>query len=256
MRKPLLMKYAAYFSNVFWLVDWPHWDHSASLPSDEHLCEQGEPHQCVNSLLPNLEEADGILYMHFDAALNPCSFARVLDTDKLGYFNKRFVETKTPEQMDECNKEGHTPHCNWLYWDKGGTHTVRDKWLLALADVQEQFGGRLLKDSNSSEDQDFRTVWMGMDDFFYIPRTAFEDYTVLTSALDKHAVFHEIKGPAIVHFTHRLSGVEIQDFKCWGGVSFSINAADVRSPNFVCGHHVQYNEGGADSAVAILLSIL
>ncbi|CAE7180187.1 UTR6 [Symbiodinium microadriaticum] len=251
LRRPLILSYRPFFREVRWLLSWP--NSTGQLRAEEHLCEKpGDPYLCVTQVGKQLERdgtaSTGILYMHFDAVLAPCSFAQRFDARKIGTFgSKAQLRWDTFEGLDRCNginavgfESLPNLHCPWHLWESNRLR-LRD----ALAELRH--AGVLSFPAELSQG-----CWTGYDDLFYLPWPALHTYGVLAEIFARHNVHHEIAGPTALAVAS-LNGLEMQDFGCKVGVLNPLTLRVVTAPDFVCGHEVHYQEEGMVEAVEAVI---
>ncbi|CAE7268441.1 CSTLP2 [Symbiodinium natans] len=246
LRRPLILSYVPFFKEVRWLLSWP--NSTEELRAKEHLCEkQGDPYLCVTKVAAVVEAvggSSGILYMHFDAVLAPCSFARRFDPGKIGTFGSRAqLRWGTFASLDRCNAPN-ASHvgCAWQAWHLWDVN--REPLAGALSEMRLEL---------PLPAQLSQGCWLGYDDFFYLPRGAFRTYGALAEVFARHNIHHEIAGPTALAVTQNISGLEMQDFACKLGVLKPLPLEEVTAPDFACGHEVHYQETGMVEAVDALI---
>ena len=248
LRRPLLMSYEPFFLEVRWLLAWP--TEEIQLRDQEHLCQDpGDPYLCVAKVAKMLEPnaaSVGLLYMHFDAVLAPCAFVQRFNPAKLGTFGlEAQLDWRTFQHMDQCNDPFAHLDCEWKVWSRS-----KAAFLASVAELQQEYP-QLSAVSVG--------CWVGFEDFFYLPRRGFQAYGHLAEIFARgqpRPAHHEIVGPTILALTRKLSGLELQDFRCALGVQEPLTVQQVTSPDFACGHEVHYQDDGIVEAVAAILAPL
>ncbi|CAJ2502194.1 Uu.00g095880.m01.CDS01 [Anthostomella pinea] len=151
----------------------------------------------------NTSDIEGLLYYHFDAWVHPFDFAGE-DMTNMWFNDVSRWASPSFECMTEIEQSGWQP-----------LHDGRALHVQALATVQK------LVAANAPYVIDPHEFCTGWSDFYYIPRTLFEDYIYLALAFHERRTFHEVVIPTIIHIIdqsrRRIPGRSIiSRFPAWG----------------------------------------
>lgn len=241
-RRPIFEGYRPHFHSVEWLLN--PWNNLPQ-PAWATLClpGPGDPHNCVSEFMQKNEnrERNGVLYMHFDAVVSPCTFGLLLDPFKVGLFRMDDAHFHTFGHLNKCNSVPDSG-CLWYYWSPAAGENFRK----AIEVSRKMYPG-IPADLSGA-------VWHGMDDFFYVPMGALSTYKVLANNFMKADVFHEIAGPTILRLTSDITGSGLQDFGCLGGCCAGVFKNDLEKLDFKCGHKVNYLEAGIPESVTAVVN--
>ena len=145
-RLPLLNKYAQYFKAVKFLRSWPELEQHP-LPTNTFRCNDkpgagpGDPYMCLSQVFDASKDSAGLLYMHFDAVISPCTFAEHFDQAKVGLFDaKPQYRWHTYKEFDKCNVVPWKPWkgCFWRWWDAKGRHAKRRAFMNSMMGLKFQ----------------------------------------------------------------------------------------------------------------------
>eukprot|EP00746_Dinoflagellata_sp_MGD_P005531 gnl/MRDRNA2_/MRDRNA2_110708_c0_seq1.p1 gnl/MRDRNA2_/MRDRNA2_110708_c0~~gnl/MRDRNA2_/MRDRNA2_110708_c0_seq1.p1 ORF type:complete len:362 (+),score=34.04 gnl/MRDRNA2_/MRDRNA2_110708_c0_seq1:119-1204(+) len=242
-RKPLLDLYGKFFKAV------------KHMNSQEGSCPEGQssgdPHLCLSRIMEDDGgQYDGVLYMHFDAVLSPCGLGQHFDPTRLGLFGTTptQLEVARIEWLDSC-KSDLSKNCSWQWWDTTGIQ--KKGWLDSVSTIKQLVDMHRIP-SQELEWMDVQ-LWKGVDDLFYIPKTAYTHYSELAKVFARNGVFHEIAGPSMRQIMHTHLSIPVQDLGCIGGCIVLLQPPQLENVSFQCGHKVDYTQESALRAVQTLL---
>jgi len=232
--------------------------------SDEHICRQREPlfrgykkffpdvmyittrdcprhgtdpHRCLADIMEGrAARRDGIFYMHFDALIRPHRLAVGFDTSSLASFHG--------DRRCRINQGGDQVGCSWDGWH---AHTTGQRFQDAVQELRMK--------SADFRRLDNRHFYLGVDDLFYLPRSAFPMYATLVEPFHRRTVHKEMTGPTIRHFLQLLTGVKLVSLACTGSCCEKVGQEVMLAPDFRCGHPIRLNEPNITESAALAISL-
>uniref|UniRef100_A0A7S1MT39 Hexosyltransferase n=1 Tax=Alexandrium catenella TaxID=2925 RepID=A0A7S1MT39_ALECA len=204
-REQIFRKYAPFFGDVFYMT---RANGCAGMPDDPHVC-------VADVMKTRGADRDGVLYTHFDALISPSKLAADFNKDAFASFQKDM----------ECNvdSQANLQGCSWGNWNE----IMKSRWRKA---------------SDTTDYIDPTTVFIGEDDIFYIPRKAFQMYSVMARGFAKAQVYHEVVGPTIRGMIARNLSIPIINMKCFGDCCHELTREDALDSRFRCGHRFDLRE--------------
>ena len=244
-RMPLLRSYAPFFHDLHFSmpgyvknepVDFLNLTHdSHESPDVIFYAPLADTMQVILTAPASSPEAsiDGVLNFHFDAWIDPLSFANE---------NLNLIQYATsPSPRLQCMKTlSRYPD----YWGWDPTHLFHEQARSAI---------RALKSLDLGYDVDLDEWCVGWSDIFYIPRRFFVDFIYLSRVFASFHSFHEVAVPTIVNIidrTYRRQGHATRSVvnhigDCYGSCcSPGATIDDVLEKR--CGHRLDY---GGDATV-------
>lgn len=252
LRSNVVNGWRPFFRTVLYVINHPNHHLSTPLPSWASAFCDGEidPISCVAKAITDKSVAShaGLLYMHFDAIIDPCSLTSNFQPDQVGLFSsqRHAYERWNIHELDRCARynPSHTDCLRTEQSPGSWSRSQYEAWPQIMAQVHKEFPSHQF---SVRDDAAFNAC----HDLFYVPKAVFANYVTLANIFGKHKIWHEISGPTLLSLAADLQrGSLPQDLDCWGGYTVKVGASALADSYFRCAHPVSLDDDKAQRSIS------